>query len=197
MGARPRLHGKAGWSASKCGGSDGFSGITANPTIGAFSDHLIRRGGTTILTEVPEMFGAETLLMDRCESEAVFWQTVSLINNFKQYFTENHQTVYENPSPGNKQGGITTLEDKSLGCTQKSGSAPVVDVLPYAHRVEKAGAESSQRPGERSGSRYGVGCGRGADRAVFHRQGHALCLPRAHGENRQQSCPGPAQGRLD
>lgn len=131
----------------KCGGSDGFSGITANPTIGAFSDRLIRRGGTTILTEVPEMFGAETLLMDRCESEAVFRQTVSLINDFKRYFTENHQTVYENPSPGNKQGGITTLEDKSLGCTQKSGSAPVVDVLPYAHRVEKPGLNLLSAPG--------------------------------------------------
>lgn len=131
----------------KCGGSDGFSGITANPTIGAFSDRLIARGGTTILTEVPEMFGAETLLMDRCESEAVFRQTVSLINNFKHYFTANHQTVYENPSPGNKKGGITTLEDKSLGCTQKSGSAPVVDVLPYAHRVEKPGLNLLSAPG--------------------------------------------------
>ena len=131
----------------KCGGSDGFSGITANPTIGAFSDRLITRGGTTILTEVPEMFGAETLLMDRCESEAVFRQTVSLINDFKHYFTANHQTVYENPSPGNKKGGITTLEDKSLGCTQKSGSAPVVDVLPYAHRVEKPGLNLLSAPG--------------------------------------------------
>lgn len=131
----------------KCGGSDGFSGITANPTIGAFSDRLIARGGTTILTEVPEMFGAETLLMDRCESEAVFRQTVSLINDFKHYFTANHQTVYENPSPGNKKGGITTLEDKSLGCTQKSGSAPVVDVLPYAHRVEKPGLNLLSAPG--------------------------------------------------
>ena len=131
----------------KCGGSDGFSGITANPTIGAFSDRLIARGGPTILTEVPEMFGAETLLMDRCESEAVFRQTVSLINDFKHYFTANHQTVYENPSPGNKKGGITTLEDKSLGCTQKSGSAPVVDVLPYAHRVEKPGLNLLSAPG--------------------------------------------------
>lgn len=131
----------------KCGGSDGFSGITANPTIGAFSDRLIARGGTTILTEVPEMFGAETFLMDRCESEAVFRQTVSLINDFKHYFTANHQTVYENPSPGNKKGGITTLEDKSLGCTQKSGSAPVVDVLPYAHRVEKPGLNLLSAPG--------------------------------------------------
>lgn len=131
----------------KCGGSDGFSGITANPTIGAFSDRLIARGGTTILTEVPEMFGAETLLMNRCESEAVFRQTVSLINDFKHYFTANHQTVYENPSPGNKKGGITTLEDKSLGCTQKSGSAPVVDVLPYAHRVEKPGLNLLSAPG--------------------------------------------------
>lgn len=131
----------------KCGGSDGLSGITANPAVGRFSDMLCARGGSTILTEVPEMFGAETLLMDRCESEAVFRQTVSLINDFKHYFTANHQTVYENPSPGNKKGGITTLEDKSLGCTQKSGSAPVVDVLPYAHRVEKPGLNLLSAPG--------------------------------------------------
>ena len=102
----------------KCGGSDGFSGITANPLVGKFSDILIGKGGTTILTEVPEMFGAETLLMNRCENEELFEQTVNLINDFKQYFKDNHQTIYENPSPGNKKGGISTLEDKSLGCTQ-------------------------------------------------------------------------------
>ena len=115
----------------KCGGSDGLSGITANPTVGAFSDLLIARGGTTILTEVPEMFGAETLLMNRCRDEAVFDKTVDLINSFKNYFKSHNQTIYENPSPGNKKGGISTLEDKSLGCTQKSGSAPVADVLSY------------------------------------------------------------------
>ncbi len=109
----------------KCGGSDGLSGITANPTVGAFSDLLISKGGTTILTEVPEMFGAETILMNRCENRELFDKTVDLINDFKNYFTSHNQTIYENPSPGNKKGGISTLEDKSLGCTQKSGSAPV------------------------------------------------------------------------
>ena len=119
----------------KCGGSDGLSGITANPTVGAFSDILISKGGTTILTEVPEMFGAETLLMNRCETPELFDKTVHLINDFKNYFTSHNQTIYENPSPGNKKGGISTLEDKSLGCTQKSGSAPVKGVLAYGEQV--------------------------------------------------------------
>lgn len=131
----------------KCGGSDGFSGITANPLVGRFSDLLISKGGTTILTEVPEMFGAETLLMNRCASEELFAQTVSLINDFKQYFKDNHQTIYENPSPGNKKGGISTLEDKSLGCTQKSGSALVSGVLAYGERVQKPGLNLLSAPG--------------------------------------------------
>ncbi len=131
----------------KCGGSDGFSGITANPLVGKFSDLLISKKGTTILTEVPEMFGAETLLMNRCESRELFDETVKLINDFKQYFKDNHQTIYENPSPGNKKGGISTLEDKSLGCTQKSGSAPVKGVLAYGERVEKSGLNLLSAPG--------------------------------------------------
>lgn len=131
----------------KCGGSDGLSGITANPTVGAFSDILISRGGTTILTEVPEMFGAETLLMNRCESEELFHQTVDLINNFKDYFTRHNQTIYENPSPGNKDGGISTLEDKALGCTQKSGSAPVRGVLAYGEPVKTKGLNLLNAPG--------------------------------------------------
>jgi len=131
----------------KCGGSDGFSGITANPLVGRFSDRLIAMGGATILTEVPEMFGAETLLMDRCETQAVFQDTVGMINSFKRYYEEHHQPIYENPSPGNKQGGITTLEDKALGCTQKSGSATVRDVLPYAGRVTKSGLNLLSAPG--------------------------------------------------
>lgn len=131
----------------KCGGSDGFSGITANPTIGGFSDLLIAQGGATILTEVPEMFGAETILMDRCQTEELFGKTVSLINDFKRYFEEHHQTIYENPSPGNKAGGISTLEDKALGCTQKSGFAPVKDVLKYGQKVEKAGLNLLSAPG--------------------------------------------------
>lgn len=131
----------------KCGGSDGLSGITANPTVGAFSDLLISKGGTTILTEVPEMFGAETLLMNRCETKELFDKTVHLVNDFKNYFKSHNQTIYENPSPGNKKGGISTLEDKSLGCTQKSGSAPVRGVLSYGEPVKVHGLNLLSAPG--------------------------------------------------
>lgn len=131
----------------KCGGSDGFSGITANPLIGQFSDMLIAAGGSTVLTEVPEMFGAETILMNRCMDENVFNKTVNLINDFKDYFTQHNQVIYENPSPGNKAGGISTLEEKSLGCTQKGGMAPVVDVLGYGDRVNKNGLNLLNGPG--------------------------------------------------
>lgn len=131
----------------KCGGSDGFSGITANPLVGVFSDWLIAQGGTTVLTEVPEMFGAETILMNRAESSTVFGDTVRLINNFKDYFKSCNQPIYENPSPGNKKGGITTLEEKSLGCVQKGGAATVVDVLGYTEQVSKQGLNLLQAPG--------------------------------------------------
>jgi len=131
----------------KCGGSDGFSGITANPLLGAFSDYLVAAGGTTVLTEVPEMFGAETILMERAENEEVFNKTVKLINDFKDYFSAHNQPVYENPSPGNKEGGITTLEEKSLGCTQKCGNATVVDVLKYGERIHKNGLNLLSAPG--------------------------------------------------
>ncbi len=131
----------------KCGGSDGLSGITANPLVGRFSDLLISKGGTTILTEVPEMFGAETLLMNRCATPELFEQTVALINDFKNYFKSYNQTIYENPSPGNKKGGISTLEDKSLGCTQKSGSAPVQGVLQYGETVKTRGLNLLSAPG--------------------------------------------------
>jgi altronate hydrolase len=132
----------------KCGGSDGFSGITANPLLGVFSDRLIAAGGTTVLTEVPEMFGAETILMNRAKDEATFAKIVRLINDFKQYYTAHNQPIYENPSPGNKDGGITSLEDKSLGCTQKGGSlAPVVDVLTYGETVKEKGLNLLNGPG--------------------------------------------------
>ena len=131
----------------KCGGSDGLSGITANPLVGRFSDMLISKGGTTILTEVPEMFGAETILMNRCENEELFNKTVDLINDFKNYFKSHNQTIYENPSPGNKKGGISTLEDKSLGCTQKSGSALVKGVLAYGETVKTPGLNLLSAPG--------------------------------------------------
>lgn len=131
----------------KCGGSDGFSGITANPLVGVFSDFLIAQGGTTVLTEVPEMFGAETILMARAKDEATFQKTVSLINDFKDYYTQHNLPVYENPSPGNKDGGISTLEDKSLGCTQKGGTATVVDVLKYAEPIKVKGLNLLSAPG--------------------------------------------------
>lgn len=131
----------------KCGGSDGLSGITANPLVGRFSDMLVSKGGTTILTEVPEMFGAETILMNRCADEELFQKTVALINDFKNYFIRHDQTIYENPSPGNKKGGISTLEDKSLGCTQKSGTAPVKGVLGYGERVTVSGLNLLSAPG--------------------------------------------------
>ena len=131
----------------KCGGSDGFSGLTANPLVGRFSDWLVARGGSTVLTEVPEMFGAETLLMRRCRTRSVFDKCVKMINDFKGYYASHNQVCYENPSPGNKAGGITTLEDKSLGCVQKGGSAPVEDVLDYGERVRAHGLSLMTGPG--------------------------------------------------
>lgn len=131
----------------KCGGSDGLSGITANPLAGMFSDRLITAGGTSILTEVPEMFGAETILMKRCADAVSFDRTVALINDFKDYYLSHNQVVYENPSPGNKDGGITTLEEKSLGCIQKGGTSPVKDVLFYGEHIRKTGLNLAQGPG--------------------------------------------------
>jgi len=131
----------------KCGGSDGFSGLTANPLVGRFSDWLAARGGATVLTEVPEMFGAETLLMKRCRTRSVFDKCVKMINDFKDYYTSHNQVCYENPSPGNKAGGITTLEDKSLGCVQKGGSSPVEDVLLYGESVKAHGLSLMTGPG--------------------------------------------------
>lgn len=131
----------------KCGGSDAFSGITANPLVGAVSDQHIARGGATILTEVPEMFGAEQLLMARAKDEVIFAKTVDLINNFKAYYEQHQQPIYENPSPGNKAGGISTLEEKSLGCVQKGGRSAVVDVLDYVERVRTTGLSLLNGPG--------------------------------------------------
>ncbi|GLX67860.1 UxaA family hydrolase [Paenibacillus glycanilyticus] len=131
----------------KCGGSDGFSGITANPLVGKVADAITAAGGTALLTEVPEMFGAETILMDRAADEQVFQGIVSLVNDFKGYFIRHGQEIYENPSPGNKDGGITTLEEKSLGCTQKGGHATVTDVLPYGEPSRRPGLNLVQAPG--------------------------------------------------
>ena len=131
----------------KCGGSDGFSGITANPLVGEFSDWLVAQGGTSVLTEVPEMFGAETILMNRCRTEELFKQTVAMVNNFKDYFLSHGEPVGENPSPGNKAGGISTLEDKALGCTQKCGKAPVSGVMEYGDRLLHDGLNLLSAPG--------------------------------------------------
>jgi altronate hydrolase len=131
----------------KCGGSDGFSGITANPLVGEFSDFLTAQGGSTVLTEVPEMFGAETILMNRCSNETLFNKTVDMINDFKNYYLSHGEPVGENPSPGNKEGGISTLEDKALGCTQKCGRAPVNGVILYGDRIEADGLNLLSAPG--------------------------------------------------
>jgi altronate hydrolase len=131
----------------QCGGTDGLSGITANPLIGVLSDYIVAQGGTTILTEVPEMFGAEHLLMERAINDEVFDKTVKLINDFKEYYINHDLPVYENPSPGNKKGGITTLEEKSLGCIQKGGTATIVDVLKYGESIKKNGLNLLYAPG--------------------------------------------------
>lgn len=131
----------------KCGGSDGLSGITANPTVGRFSDRMVAMGGSGILTEVPEMFGAEGFLLNRCVNEAVFEKAVQMIDGFKEYFLRHNEVVYENPSPGNKEGGITTLEDKSCGCVQKGGAAPIVDVIGYGESVKEKGLNLLYGPG--------------------------------------------------
>ena len=131
----------------KCGGSDGLSGITANPAVGRFSDMLVARGGSTVLTEVPEMFGAEGFLMNRCINKEVFEKAVSMINGFKNYFISHNEVVYDNPSPGNRQGGITTLEDKSCGCVQKGGTAPIMDVIGYGDAVVTKGLNMLYGPG--------------------------------------------------
>ncbi|WP_318375769.1 altronate dehydratase family protein [Enterobacter sp.] len=145
----------------ECGGSDGLSGITANPMLGRFSDYVIGNGGTTVLTEVPEMFGAEQILMSHCVDETTFEKTVTMVNDFKQYFIAHNQPIYENPSPGNKAGGITTLEEKSLGCTQKAGASQVVDVLRYGERLQKHGLNLLSAPGNdavATSALAGAGC---------------------------------------
>ncbi len=131
----------------KCGGSDGFSGLTANPLLGRISDRLISAGGSAILTEVPEMFGAEQILMNRCESVEIFEKYKRMIEDFKEFYTSQGFPVYENPSPGNREGGITTLEEKSLGCIKKAGESKIVDVLAYGERRKKDGLCVLDAPG--------------------------------------------------
>ncbi len=142
----------------KCGGSDGMSGITANPLLGKFSDYMALNGGTTVLGEVPEMFGAEHLLMARAKDEETFKKVVDLVNDFKIYFKNHDQVIYENPSPGNKNGGITTLEDKSLGCTQKSGSTMVMDVIKMGERIKVNGLNLTSTPGNDLVATTTLGC---------------------------------------
>lgn len=131
----------------KCGGGDGFSGLTANPLVGKFTDKIVEEGGSAILTDVPEMFGAEQLLMNKCESREVYEKYRDMIVNFKKFYTDNGFPVYENPSHGNKKGGITTLEEKSLGCVGKAGSTKIVDVLSYGEQVKKQGVSTLNAPG--------------------------------------------------
>lgn len=131
----------------KCGGSDGFSGITANPLVGRASDLLVALGGSAILTEVPEMFGAEEELLSRAASPAIFGEAVAMIDGFKDYYVRHGQEIYENPSPGNREGGITTLEEKSSGCVRKGGSSPVVEVLRYGERARRTGLCMLEGPG--------------------------------------------------
>ena len=131
----------------KCGGSDGLSGITANPLVGMISDYFVKNNASSLLTEVPEMFGAEQLLMNRCKDESIYNKTVDLINNFKTYYKNHNQVCYENPSPGNKEGGISTLEDKSLGCIGKSGYSEIVDVLKENEKIVNKGLNLLNGPG--------------------------------------------------
>lgn len=131
----------------KCGGSDGYSGLTANPLVGCISDKIVSAGGSAVLTEVPEMFGAEQILMNQCENEEIFEKYKKMIEDFKAYYTTQGFPVYENPSPGNKKGGITTLEEKSLGCIKKAGTSKIVSVLDYGERVEKKGLSALNAPG--------------------------------------------------
>ncbi|MBQ9113535.1 MAG: altronate dehydratase [Clostridia bacterium] len=131
----------------KCGGSDGYSGLTANPLVGKISDKVVGFGGSAILTEVPEMFGAEQLLMNKCRNQEVFERYKKMIEDFKAYYTTQGFPVYENPSPGNKKGGITTLEEKSLGCIEKAGSTEIVDVLSYGEQVKEQGVSALNAPG--------------------------------------------------
>jgi altronate hydrolase len=131
----------------KCGGSDAFSGISGNPLVGRIADRVTAEGGSAVLTEVPEMFGAERILMNRAASEDVFGRIVTMVEDFKQYFIAHDQPIYENPSPGNKAGGLTTLEEKSLGATQKGGSAIVSDVLGYCEPVARPGLSLLNAPG--------------------------------------------------
>lgn len=131
----------------KCGGSDGYSGLTANPLVGKITDRVIASGGSAILTEVPEMFGAEQLLMNKCANENVFESYKKMITDFKNSYTSQGFPVYENPSPGNKKGGITTLEEKSLGCIEKAGSSEITDVLSYGEQIKKSGVSALDAPG--------------------------------------------------
>lgn len=131
----------------KCGGSDGLSGLTANPLVGRMADHVVAAGGSAILTEIPEIFGAEQLLMERAHSRETFDAIVALVNGFKQHFIDHGEPVSENPSPGNIAGGITTLEEKSLGAVQKGGTSPVVDVIDYGERISARGLTLLEAPG--------------------------------------------------
>ena len=155
--------------------------------MGEFSDWLVAQGGTSVLTEVPEMFGAETILMNRCRTEVLFNQTVSMINNFKEYFLSHGEPVGENPSPGNKAGGISTLEDKALGCTQKCGKAPVSGVMEYGDRLSSTGLNLLSAPARR---RYSPRLLRLSPRTLHHRSRYPIRHLRPHDEDCHESRSG-------
>ena len=180
----------------KCGGSDGLSGITANPLAGRVTDRVIAMGGSALLAEVPEMFGAEGVLFRRCADEGVTRALPALVEEFKDYFTRHGQVVYENPSPGNKAGGITTLEEKSLGCVQKGGNTPIADVLHYGETVRRRGLTVLQTPGNDLVSATGLAAAGPTD-PLYHRAGHSLRRAGANPEAGHQHRPGQPQGRLD
>jgi altronate hydrolase len=150
----------------KCGGSDGYSGITANPLVGRAADLLASRGAGAVMSEVPEMFGAETILMERSASPEVFEALAKMVSGYKEYFRAHGQPVYENPSPGNRDGGITTLEEKSLGCIKKAGIAPVAQILPYGGRADPGGLCLVSGPGNDAVSCTALACA-GAHMILF------------------------------
>jgi altronate dehydratase len=131
----------------QCGGSDGYSGITANPALGVASDLLVRHGGTTILSETSEIYGAEHLLTRRAATVAVGEKLIARVRWWEDYTARNHGEMDNNPSPGNKRGGLTTILEKSLGAVAKSGSAPLTDVYLFGEKIDKKGFVFMDSPG--------------------------------------------------
>jgi altronate hydrolase/galactarate dehydratase len=131
----------------QCGGSDGYSGITANPALGYASDLLVRHGGTTILSETPEIYGAEHLLTSRAETASVGEKLLERVRWWEDYTARNGGEMDNNPSPGNKRGGLTTILEKSLGAVAKGGTAPLAGVYEFGEQVDRKGFVFMDSPG--------------------------------------------------